>query len=157
MKKLLFLTAILILNFNTLVAQMIDTKLISLSDAQIMANAALDRAKQDNWTVVIAIVDAGGHLILLNKIDNTQIGSIDVAIKKAKAAASFKRSTKVFQDGLAAGNTNILALPGAIPYEGGLPIFYNGIVIGAIGVSGVTAAQDGIIAQAAIDALGLDK
>jgi glc operon protein GlcG len=154
MKIILLLLSMLTLNIQLSKAQMIDTKLLSLSDAQIIAKAATERANQDNWTVVIAIVDAGGHLILLHKIDNTQSGSIEVAINKAKASAAFKRPTKVFQDGVAAGNMNILSLPGAIPYEGGLPIFHDGKIIGAIGVSGVTAAQDGIIAQAGLDALG---
>jgi glc operon protein GlcG len=154
MKIILLLLSLLTLNIQLSKAQMIDTKLLSLSDAQVIAKAATERANQDNWTVVIAIVDAGGHLILLHKIDNTQSGSIEVAITKAKASAAFKRPTKVFQDGVAAGNVNILSLPGAIPYEGGLPIFHDGKIIGAIGVSGVTAAQDGIIAQAGLDALG---
>ena len=153
MKTLLLLLVFITVNIQLSNAQMIDTKAISLADAQKIANAAIERANQDNWTVVIAIVDAGGHLILLNKIDNTQTGSIEVALAKARASAAFKRPTKAFQDGVAAGNVNILSLPGSIPYEGGLPIFYDGKVIGAIGVSGVTAAQDGIVAQAGLDAL----
>lgn len=152
--KQLILLLILLTSFSlNMEAQMIDTKAISLEDAKRVLEAAKIRANQDNWTVVIAVVDAGGHLIALERIDNTQVGSIEVAIKKAKTAVYFKRSTKVFQDGIAAGNTHMLGLPEMVPFEGGLPIFYNGKVIGAIGVSGVTSAQDGVIAQAGLDAL----
>jgi glc operon protein GlcG len=108
---------------------------------------------EDNWTVVITIIDAGGHPILLRRVDGTQIGSIEIALQKAKTAVFYKRPTKAFQDGVAAGNNGILNLPNVLPFEGGLPIMHDGAVIGGIGVSGVTAAQDGIIAQAGIDAL----
>jgi len=128
-------------------------RVLSLEDAKRIADAAEARAMEDNWTVVITIVDSGGHPLLLRRIDGTQIGSVDIAIQKATTAVFYKRPTKAFQDGVAAGNTGILNLPHLLPFEGGLPIMYNGAVIGGIGVSGVTAAQDGIIAQAGIDAL----
>jgi len=146
---LVFLFAV-VLNVN---AQSIDTKALSLADAERIADAAMVKANAENWTVAIAIVDAGGHLILLKRIDNTQIGSIEVAIRKAVASVSFKRPTKAFQDGVAGGSVGILGLPGSLPFEGGVPIFHEGRVIGAIGVSGVTAAQDGVVAAAGLEAL----
>lgn len=138
--------------FAGLSGSAMDSKM-TLELAEKIAAAALERAEADNWTVVVVILDAGGHPVLLKRVDGTQLGSIEVATKKAKSAVLFKRSTKSFQDGVAAGNAHILALPGAMPVEGGLPIVVDGVLIGAIGVSGVTAAQDGIIAQAGIDAI----
>ncbi len=134
-------------------AQLADAKVLGLAEAQRISDAAEKRARQDNWTVVIAIVDAGGHLISLRRIDGTQVGSVEVALKKAQSAVYFKRPTKVFQDAVAQGSHHILSLPNAIPIEGGIPIEHGGKVIGAIGVSGVTSAQDGIIAQAGLKAL----
>jgi uncharacterized protein GlcG (DUF336 family) len=88
-------------------------------------------------------------------MDDTQVGSVDVAIAKARTAARFKRSTKVFQDAVAAGGDGLrmLGLPGATPVEGGLPLVVGGKIVGAIGVSGGTSAQDGQCAQAGVDAL----
>lgn len=126
---------------------------LDLEEVKAIAQAAEERAKKDNWNVVIAIVDAGGHLLYLQRMDGVQIASIEVAQKKAKAAALYKRPTKVFEDGLKSGNQGLMLLPGVIASEGGVPIVHDGQVIGAIGVSGVTSAQDGIIANAAIDVL----
>lgn len=126
---------------------------LTLEEVKVMAKAAEDRARQDNWNVVIAIVDGGGHLLFLQRMDGAQIASIEVAQKKAKAAIFYKRPTKVFEDGLKAGNQGLMLLPDVIASEGGVPIIHDGQVIGAIGVSGVTSAQDGIIATAGVDAL----
>lgn len=122
-------------------------------EVKAIAQAAEERAKKDNWNVVIAIVDAGGHLLYLQRMDGVQIASIEVAQKKAKAAAFYKRPTKAFEEGLKSGNQGLMLLPGVIASEGGVPIIHDGQVIGAVGVSGVTSAQDGIIANAGIDAL----
>lgn len=108
---------------------------------------------ENEWTVVIAILDAGGHLILLRKMDGTQIGSVEVAQAKAKSAVYFKRSTKVFEDGMNEGNNRITTLPNAVALEGGVPIFRDGHCIGAIGISGVRSDQDGIIAKAGLSVL----
>ena len=86
-------------------------------------------------------------------MDETQIGSIQVAQEKARSAVGFKRPTKVFEDAVAGGRTAIVKLPGAMPIEGGIPLMLNGRVAGAIGVSGVTSQQDGQIAKAGADAL----
>jgi uncharacterized protein GlcG (DUF336 family) len=124
--------------------------ILTLEDALRITDAAEAKAKQENWNVVIAILDDGGHLISLRRMDGVQVGSVEVAQAKAKSAVYFKRSTKVFEDLVNDGNTRLVALPNAIPVEGGIPIIKDGIVIGAIGISGVTSAQDGIIAAAGL-------
>lgn len=128
---------------------------LSLAEAKRIADAAEAKAIENEWTVVIAILDAGGHLILLRKIDGTQIGSVEVAMEKAKSAVYFKRSTKVFEDAVNEGGLRLLSLPNAIPVEGGVPIFRDGHCIGAIGISGVRSDQDGIIAEAGLSVLEL--
>jgi uncharacterized protein GlcG (DUF336 family) len=127
-------------------------RLLTLDDAQRISDAAMARAGKDKWDVAIVIVDAGGHLISLRRMDGTQVGSIDIAIRKAVAAVEFKRPTKALQDLIAKdGLTFVLSLPNVTAVEGGLPILHNGQVIGAIGISGATAAQDGIIAAAGLE------
>lgn len=126
---------------------------LTLADAQRISDAAEAKAKAEGWNVVIAILDDGGHLISLRKMDGVQIGSVEVAQAKAKSAVFFKRSTKVFEDAMKAeGGSRIATLPNAVGVEGGLPLFKDGIIVGSIGISGVTSAQDGIIAQAGVDA-----
>jgi len=98
----------------------------------------------------VTIVDDGANLVYLQRMDNTQIGSIEVAIQKARTAISFKRPTKAYEDMVAGGRTAILGVPGVIPIEGGLPIVVDGQYVGAIGVSGGTAQQDGLVAAAAL-------
>ncbi len=149
----LILLAGLLLFPSSAYTQLTESNRLTLEGAKNILEAAEARAAQDNWTVAIAIVDAGGHLLAFSRIDGTQIGSIEVALNKAKASVFYKRPTKAFQDGLQGGNTGLLTLPGFIAFEGGVPIEHNGEIIGAVGVSGVTAAQDGIIANAGIAAL----
>ena len=127
---------------------------LTLEAAKQIATAAEKFARKKGWTVVIAIVDDGGHLIYLARMDDTQIGSIDVAQAKARTALAFKRPTKIWSEGLKGGRMQILGLPGATPIEGGLPLVLKGEFLGAIGVSGVTSEQDGEIAQAGVAALG---
>jgi uncharacterized protein GlcG (DUF336 family) len=134
-------------------AQTSDKKVLNLDGARKVAAAAEAEAKKNNWNVVIAIVDDGGNLLYLQRMDGTQTGSIQVAIDKAKTAQAFKRPTKVFEDAIAGGRNAILGLNGALPLEGGLPIKVGDQVIGAIGVSGVTAQQDGQIAKAGTDTI----
>ena len=149
MKKLLILALVLLPFFSFAQAPM--QPYLTMEDAKRISDAAETRAKQDNWTVVIVVMDASGNLISLRKVDGTQIGSIEVAQAKAKSAALFKRSTKVFQEA-AVANPGVLTLPNVVAIEGGLPIFKDGIIVGSIGVSGVTSAQDGIIADAGVKA-----
>lgn len=128
-------------------------KSLTLGAAKQLAAAAESHARENKWNVCIAIVDDGGQLIYFQRMDGTQYGSIAVAQKKAHSAVAFKRSTKVFEEGLAGGRQGLLALPGGLPIEGGLPLVVDGETIGAIGVSGVTSQQDGMIAQAGVEAL----
>ncbi len=134
-------------------AQMVDKKAMSLEAARRIAAAAEAEAVRNKWNVVIAIVDDGGQLLYLQRMDGAQYGSIDVAIQKARTSAAFRRPTKVFEDAIAGGRTAILSLDQALALEGGLPIVHNGQVVGAIGVSGVTSQQDGQIAKAGTEAL----
>jgi len=128
------------------------TRVLTLKDAQIIADAAEAKAKDNNWNVVISIVDAGGHLVALRRMDGTQTGSIDVALEKSETAIKFKRSTKEFEDMVMEGRLNILSLPGVLAMEGGLPIISGDQVIGAIGVSGAKPSDDGKIAAAGVAA-----
>jgi glc operon protein GlcG len=126
---------------------------LTLDDAKKITAAAESEAKCNGWPVVIAIVDDGAHLLHLLRLDNTQFGSVDVAIQKARAAIAFRRPTKVWEEHISDGRMRYLGLPGTLPIEGGLPITVNGQFIGAIGVSGVRSNQDAQVAQAGLDAL----
>jgi glc operon protein GlcG len=128
---------------------------IGLENAKKVAAPAIAEAAKNNWTMAVAVVDPSGNLVYYEKMDNTQIGSANVAIEKARSAALFKRPTKTFQDALAAGGDGmrILRLQGAVPIEGGIPILVEGKIAGAIGVSGGTAPQDGQCAKAGADAV----
>jgi glc operon protein GlcG len=128
---------------------------ISLEQAKKVMAGAEAEAKKNNWPVVIAILDSGGQLVMLQRLDNAQWGSVEVAKDKARSAVAFRRPTKVFQDLIAQGGANmrLLNLTGASMLEGGIPIIVDGKVAGAVGVSGVTSQQDAQIGQAGIDAL----
>lgn len=135
------------------VAELATKKALTLKVAKEIAAASSKFAQKNKWNVVIAIVDDGGHLMYFERMDGVQTGSIEVAIRKAKTAVAFKRPTRVFEESVANGRTVLVALPGGMPFEGGVPITVEDQVIGAIGISGVTAQQDGMIAQAGADAL----
>lgn len=128
---------------------------ISLENAKKIIAAAEVEAKKNNWPVAIAVVDSSGYLVAFQRLENTQLGSIEVSIKKAKTSALFRRPTKAFEDTLAMGGANVkvVTLPEALPIEGGLPIVHNGKIIGAIGVSGVKSTEDAQIATAGLEAL----
>ena len=123
---------------------------ITADQAKSVAAAAVAEARKNQWTMAVAIVDPAGDLVYFEKMDNTQVGSIDVAIAKARASARFKRPTKAFQDALAAGGEGwrILSLDGAVAVEGGIPLVVGGKIVGAIGASGGAAQQDGVTAAA---------
>ena len=118
-------------------------------------SAAAAEARKNSWNMAIAIVDTGGHLVYFEKMDNTQTGSVNVAIDKARSAALFRRPTKVFQDGVAAGGEGLrlLGLEGAVPIDGGVPIIVGGRIIGGIGTSGGSGEQDGQVARAGADSV----
>jgi uncharacterized protein GlcG (DUF336 family) len=133
--------------------QLASKQILTLSLVKKIAAAAESEAIANDWNVVIVIVDDCGNLIYLQRMDSTQLGSIEIAVAKAVSAIKFKRPTKLFEDALIGGRQAILSLPGAMPVDGGLPIFSNEAIVGAIGVSGVQADQDGIIAKAGAEAL----
>ena len=128
---------------------------IGADNAKKAAAAALAEARKNNWTMAAAIVDPAGDLVYFEKIDGTQAASVLIAQDKARSAARFKRPTKALQDVLAAGGEGLrlLALQGAVPVEGGLPILIDGKIIGAIGLSGGTSPQDGQCAKAGADSV----
>jgi glc operon protein GlcG len=124
---------------------------MTLADAKQIATAAEAEALKNNWRVTIAVLDDGGNLLFLQRLDEAPLGSIVVAQEKARTALLFKRPTKVFEEIIASGRTAMLTLPGATPIEGGLPLLNNGQLIGAIGVSGVQSPQDAQIAGAGVE------
>ena len=128
---------------------------INAETGKKVAAAALAEAGKNGWQMAVAIVDTAGDLVYFEKMDDTQVGSVDVALAKARSAARFKRPTKAFQDALAAGGEGlrILALTGAVPVDGGVPLTVGGKIVGAIGMSGGTSAQDGQAAAAGVAAL----
>ena len=132
---------------------MLTKPILTLEDARLIAAAAEAEARANNWSVTIAVVDDGGHLLYLQRSHDTQFGSVETAIMKANAAVAFQRPTKMSEDAVLSGRLIHLALPGVIPAEGGIPVVRDGTVVGGIGVSGVRSFQDGQIAQTGVAAL----
>jgi glc operon protein GlcG len=126
---------------------------IDLADAKRIAAAAETEAAKNKWNVVIAIVDAGGHLVYLQRMDGTQLGSVDVAQGKARSALLFKRPSKNWEAALAEGRYGYLSMPNLLPLEGGIPLMAGDTIVGAIGVSGVKSNEDAIVAAAGATAL----
>ena len=128
---------------------------ITLEQAKKAMAGAEAEAKKNNWPVVITILDSGGNLVMSQRLDGAQFGSVEVAREKAYSAVAFRRPTKAFEDAVAQGGSNlrILRLTGAMPLDGGWPIVVDGKIVGGIGVSGVTGAQDAQIGKAGVDAL----
>jgi glc operon protein GlcG len=128
---------------------------ISLDNAKRAAAVAIGEAHKNGWTMAVAVVDPGGNLVYYEKMDNTQLGSAKVAIAKARSAALFKRPTKAFADRIAAGGAGagVLAIEGAVPVEGGVPLVIEGKIVGAIGLSGDSSDHDGVCAQLGADSL----
>src|SRR6266481_4260673 len=123
-------------------------RVLTLDVAKKIGAAAEAEAKKRGATVVIVVVDDGGHLLLLERLDDTQVASVDVGIGKARTAAIFRRPSKDFEDQIKNGRVASLVLPGATPLQGGVPLIANGKVVGAIGVSGNTPQEDEDIALA---------
>ena len=128
---------------------------ITLDQAKKIATLSVTEAAKNNWKMAIAIVDVAGDLVYFEKMDGTQVASVSIAQDKARSAVRFKRPTKAMQDVLAQGGAGVrfLALQGAIPVEGGLPIVMDGKIVGAIGASGGTSDQDGLTAKAGADSV----
>lgn len=150
---LLAAVALVALTAGDAAAQMLDKKALSIAEAKKVAAAAMAEAEKNNWTVVVAILDDGGHLMYLERRDGTQLASADIAINKAKGALFFKRSSKMLED-TAAQRPGFHTLNRQVAMvEGGLALTYQGQIVGAIGVSGVASTDDGKIAAAGVAAL----
>jgi glc operon protein GlcG len=128
---------------------------ITLEKAKKVVAAAEAEARKNQWLMVIAVVDTGGHLVLLEKMDHAQTGSVIIARMKAETSVNFKRPSKVFEDAVEAGGKNLrlLGMPNLVPLDGGLPLLENGKVVGAIGVSGASSHQDAQVAAVGAAAL----
>ncbi|MDY6982369.1 MAG: heme-binding protein [Pseudomonadota bacterium] len=128
---------------------------VTLVQAKTVLAAAEAEAAAQNWNVAIAVVDTAGNLVAFVKRDDTQTASVDVAQDKARSAAIYKRATKAFQDNVASGGVGlrVMTLDGVVAAEGGVPLLVNGAIVGAVGVSGVTSEQDGMVAAAGAAAL----
>ena len=128
---------------------------ISLENARKLAALSVAEAGKNGWKMAVAVVDIAGDLVYFEKMDGTQVASVNIAQDKARSSVRFKRPTKAMQDVLAAGGAGVrfLALQGAVPVEGGLPIVMDGKIVGAIGASGGTSEQDGQAAKAGADSV----
>ena len=123
---------------------------MSLDAAKKAMTAAEAEATTNKWPVAIAILDTTGSLVMLHKLDNTQTGSVEIAIGKARTALDFRRPSKAFQDVVAGGGAGLrlLSAHNVLALEGGVPVIVDGKVVGAVGVSGVTSEQDAQVAMA---------
>jgi uncharacterized protein GlcG (DUF336 family) len=130
-----------------------DKKALTLATAKRIAAAAEQEAIKNNWNMFIAIVDDGGNLMFLERMDDSQLASQEVSVQKARSALLFKRPTKALEDAVTGGRIVMLSLANAVPVEGGLPLMAYGKIVGAIGISGATSPQDGIVAKAGADEL----
>jgi uncharacterized protein GlcG (DUF336 family) len=133
-------------------SQTADQKVLTLEGAQTIADAALAEARRNSWNVAVAVVDAHGELVLFVKMNDVQQGSVDIALGKARTAARMRRPTKALDDAITGGRLALLGVDGLTPLEGGVPILFEGKVIGAVGVSGMSSAQDAQVAAAGIRA-----
>lgn len=132
---------------------MISKRTLDLNDAKRMVQAAEDLASKQKWRLSIAIVDDGGHLILLHRMDGAPLSSIDIAQKKAVSALFYRTPTRTLEQGVAAGKSGLAALPDAIAFEGGLPVIADNEMVGAVGVSGALPHEDGEAAKTACENL----
>lgn len=122
---------------------------ISLDRAEGVIHAAVAEARKRNWKMNIAVVDSGGNLVAFQRMDGAMLASIQIAQHKARAAATFRRPTKVFEDGINLMHLNyLLAFDGIIASRGGIPLVDQGVLIGAVGVSGGTDSQDEVVSKA---------
>jgi len=128
---------------------------ITLATAKSVMAAAEIEANANGWPMTIAIVDSGANLVMLHRMENASLGSIPIAQGKAETSVRFRRETKLLQDSVAAGGVHLrlLTMPGMLPLEGAVPLYADGVIIGAIGVSGMASGQDAQVAQAGAKAL----
>jgi glc operon protein GlcG len=122
---------------------------ISLDHAEDVIHAAVTEAKKRNWKMNVAVTDSGGNLVAFQRMDGAMLASIQIAEHKARAAATFRRPTKIFEDGVQLMHLNyLLAFDGIIASRGGIPLIDRGVIIGAIGCSGGTDSQDEVVSKA---------
>lgn len=126
---------------------------VTLDQAKKIVAGSLAHAQKNKWPVAIAVVDRHGFLVYFERMDDTQTGSVEIALDKAKTAGMFRRASRVFEEGVAKGRNALLGLKGATPITGGVPIIVGGKVIGGIGVSGVTSDQDEEVAKAGLSGM----
>ena len=154
MRKIYILAFSLLIAAATVGAQELSTKKsLNLAVTKVIVAAAEKEATKNGWAMFIAVIDDGGVLATVERMDEAQIGSLDVSIGKAQTALKFKRPSKAFEDLINSGRNSLLRLPGVTPVEGGFPLMADGKVIGAIGVSGGSSQQDAQVAQAGVAAL----
>jgi len=146
--------ALLVLTAFSAQAQLADRKVLTLAEARKAVAAGLEEARKNNWPVAVAVVDDAGVVISLDRLDNTQRPSVDIAIGKARTAALFRRPSAVFEENINKGRTAFLSVDGYIFVQGGIPIVVNGETLGAVGVSGVQSFQDEQVAKAGAAAIG---
>lgn len=130
---------------------------VSVETARKAAAAAIAESRKNGWNVSVAVVDAGGVLVYFERMDGAHTASSKLAIKKARTAAAFKRSTKLLEDRIVEGRLQYLGMRKALPIEGGVPLIEDGRIVGAVGVSGARSDQDGVCVKAAIEALAKEK
>ncbi len=129
-------------------------KTLTLEAARVVMAACEAEALRGNWRVVIAVVDDGGHTVLLERLDGAQISSVETAVEKARAAVAWKRPTRLLEEAVNNGRTAFLSITqGMAVLQGGVPIEVDGTIVGAVGVSGVKASDDELVALAGINAL----
>ena len=129
-------------------------KTLTLEAARVALAAAEAEARRNEWRVVIAVVDDGGHAILMARLDGAQWSSIETALEKARAAVAWKRPTRLLEESVNGGRTAFLSIgQGMALLQGGVPIEVDGAIVGAVGVSGVKAADDEVVALAGVHAL----
>jgi len=131
-------------------AQTATKRVLTLEAAKKIAAAAEAEARKNNWNVAVALVDDGGNMVYFQRMDGTQIASLDISQFKARGAIGFKRPTKEFEGWVTGGSPQLQNIPWVAPIEGGLPLLIGGECVGAIGVSGVTNQQDGVVAAAGV-------
>lgn len=134
-------------------AQLRPARVLSAEAARNAVQAAEAHARQNGWAVSIAVVDASGELVAFLRMDGASPASVDISRGKARTAARLRRPTRAIEDAVAGGRSVMMTIEGVVALEGGVPIVIEGVVIGAVGVSGVTSVQDGQVAQAGVEAV----
>ncbi len=133
--------------------QLPSRKILTLDVARRVAAAAEAEAKRNNWSVSVAVLDEAGHMMVFHRMDGAKLVATDIAIRKARTAVYFQGPTKGLEEEVAGGRTALLPIDGFMPLEGGIPLMVDGVLVGAISVSGVTGSQDAQCAQAGVAAL----